>query len=131
MYYKVTAKCGHVGKNNFINKDFYVKADSGKDAANKIRWTPRVKHHHKYAIRMVEEITYQEYIIGKKIMQSDKYFQVKNSTEQRICGCVKQEDVYPEEVERKFKKSRVLQRLRYEAREREWKKWNNKGLLND
>ena len=131
MYYKVTAKCGHVGRKNYIIKNFFIKADSAKDAANKIRWTPRVKHHHKDAIRMVKEITYQEYIIGKKIMQNDKYFQVKNSTEQRICGCIKQEDVYPEEVEKKLKKSRILRRLRDEAREREWKKWNNKELLND
>ena len=131
MYYEVLAKCGHVGRKNYIIKKFFIKADSAKDAATKIRWTPRVKHHHRDAIRMVREITYKEYILGKKTMQSDKYFQVKNSTEQRIYGCIKQEDVYPEEVEKKFKKSRVLQKLRYEAREREWKKWNNKELLND
>ena len=37
MYYKVLAKCGHVGRNNYIEKDFFIKANSGKEAAYRVR----------------------------------------------------------------------------------------------
>ena len=36
-YYKVYAKCGHVGRNSYILKWFYVKAESGSEAAKKVR----------------------------------------------------------------------------------------------
>lgn len=32
-YFKVEAKCGHVRRNNYILKEFYVKAESKKEAA--------------------------------------------------------------------------------------------------
>lgn len=54
-YYKVRAKCGHVGRNNYIIKPFFVKANDGKEAAKIVRNTPRVKHDHKYAIIDVKE----------------------------------------------------------------------------
>ena len=54
MFYKVTAKCGHVGRNNYIEKDFFVKADSGRDAALIVRCKPRVKHDRKDAILSVK-----------------------------------------------------------------------------
>ena len=81
-YYKVLAKCGHVRRNRYILKWFYLKADSGKEAARIIRFTPRVKHHHKDAIREVVIIDYDEYVNGIKIMTSDMYFNVHNSTDQ-------------------------------------------------
>ena len=82
-YYEVEAKCGHVGRNNYILKKFYVYADSGSDAATIVRYLPRVKHHHKDTIRKVIEITYEEYIEGLNSKYDDMYFQVSNSTEQR------------------------------------------------
>ena len=42
-YYKVTAKCGHVGNGMFCIKNFYVKAKSKKEARNLVRTRPRVK----------------------------------------------------------------------------------------
>jgi len=120
-YYKVLAKCGHVGRNRYILKWFYLKSDSGEDAAKIIRFTPRVKHHHKDAIREVVRIDYDEYVNGSKIMASDMYFNVHNSTDQKLYNCIKQGDVYPEIEEKKYKKNRNGQRLKYEALEKEWK----------
>lgn len=85
-YYEVEAKCGHVRRNNYIIKKFYVCAENGKDAALKVRYSPRVKHHHKDAIRDVTEIDYGSYIVGLNETSKDAYFLAQNSTEQRqIC----------------------------------------------
>ncbi len=57
QYFKVTAKRGHVGRRHYIVKAFYIEANSGKEAAFKVRYTPRVKHDRKDAILSVEAIT--------------------------------------------------------------------------
>ena len=111
-YYKVIAKCGHVGRNKYIFKNLFIKATSRKEAATKARNYPRVKHHHKDAIRDVIEITFEEYCNGKKCNKEDKYFHVHNSTDQRIYGCVDIKDVHPEEEKTKYKKKREGQILR-------------------
>ena len=80
-YFKVEAKCGHVRRNNYILKEFYVKAESKKEAARIVKDTPRVKHNHKDAIREVEEISLGEYCQGKKVM-SDHPLLVKYKEEQ-------------------------------------------------
>ena len=82
-YYQVEAKCGHVGRNNYILKKFYVRAINGKEAASKVRKFPRVKHHHKDAIRSVEDISYEEYLNGLNERSNDEYFLVHSSSEQR------------------------------------------------
>lgn len=128
-YYKVLAKCGHVGRNNYILKWFYVKAESGEDAAKDVRNTSRVKHHHKDAIREVKEITLEEYFIGKKLMSNDKYFQVHNRSDSRLYYCEKPENIYPEEKEIKYKKKRNKQRLKYRILEKESKKFLRGGYL--
>lgn len=97
-YYKVIAKCGHVGKGRYIVKDIYVMADDGREAALKGRWFPRVKHHWKNAIEAVYKITPEEYRLGKIKTKQDKYFQVKNSTEQRYFV-----DIDPDEVQEREK----------------------------
>lgn len=130
-YYKVLAKCGHVGRNRYILKWFYRKANSGEEAARIIRNTPRVKHHHKDAIREVVRIDYDEYINGVKIMASDMYFNVHNSTDQKLYNCIKQEDVYPEVEKKKYKKNRNGRRLKYEALEKEWKHIIKGGRIYD
>ena len=121
-YYKVQAKCGHVGKNKYILKWFYVKAENGKDAAKIVRETPRVKHHQKYAIIEVVEIEFEEYCNGLKLMNSDMYFKVHNSSDQKIYNCVKPEEIYPEEKDIKYKKKRNGQRIRNELLDKLWKK---------
>ena len=82
-YYEVTAKCGHVGKNNCIFITFACVAESGKEAAAKVRLYKRVKHHHKDAIRNVNEITFEEFMKLKAKNDADPYLHCKNPQEQR------------------------------------------------
>ena len=103
-YYKVNAKCGHVGRGHFTNKDFYVKATDGKDAAYRVRFSPRVKHDWKYAINSVELITKEEFVLGRELQVNDLYFSVTNSSEQKFYGAIDYEQVFDcEEPERKTK----------------------------
>lgn len=82
-YYEVKAKCGHVGRNNYIIINFAVAAENGRDAAKIIRFTGRVKHHHKDAIQSVREITFDEYNELLKKNSKDPYLHAKNKKEQR------------------------------------------------
>ena len=99
MFYKVKAKCGHVGRNNYIEKFFYVVAESGKEAARIVRYMPRVKHDRKDAILTVEKISEEEYKVGIEDFKSDMYFHVSNSSEQRLVGAVN-----PHEIKREPKR---------------------------
>lgn len=82
-FYRVTCKCGHVGKKHFIRIDFPVNADSMKEASLIARQIPRVKHDHKDAILECKEIDYEEYLILQMINQQDPYLQCSNKQEQR------------------------------------------------
>lgn len=81
-FFRVTCKCGHVGKQFFVRIDFPENADSGKEAAEIARSIPRVKHDHKDAILNCVEIDYEEYIILQKINDNDPYLKCKNPQEQ-------------------------------------------------
>ena len=81
-YYRVTCKCGHVGREFFVRIDFPVKAYSGKEAAEIARYIPRVKHNHKDAVLNCTEIDYEEYLILQKINKNDPYLCCKNHQEQ-------------------------------------------------
>lgn len=106
MFYKVKAKCGHVGRNHYIEKWFYVIASSGKEAAYKVRYLPRVKHDRKDAILSVEQISHDEFTVGVKNNRSDGYFNVRNSSEQRKLGAVDPKDVLQEPLSGDFRKPR-------------------------
>ncbi len=114
MFFEVEAKCGHVGMNKYVLKNFYIKTDSAKKAAYIIRNMPRVKHDHKDAIRNVREITYEEYVEGSKRMEADDYFRIHNSSEQK--GLLSENVFYEEYKERqksrevnfKLKKTKIL-----------------------
>lgn len=93
-YYKVAAKCGHVRKGHYIIKDFYVKAEDGKNAAYIVRYLPRVKHDWKYAIISVEPITRDEFIQGHELHKNDSYFNVTNSSDQKLYNAVDYEQVF-------------------------------------
>lgn len=97
-YYKVKAKCGHVGRGKYILMDFFVKAENGKDAAAIVRKKPRVKHDWKDAIESVDEIGEEEYLNGKVQMQNELYFSVTNSSEQRRLNAINFETVIKREV---------------------------------
>ena len=103
-YYKVVAKCGHVRKRHYIIKDFFVKAEDGKEAAHKVRFLPRVKHDWKDAIISVELITMEEFIHGIELHNQDLFFYVTNSSEQKLYGVIDDVQVFEcEEPERKKK----------------------------
>lgn len=121
-YYKVQAKCGHVGRNNYILKWFYVKAEDGEEAAKIVRNKPRVKHHHKYAIKVVEKINREEYLNGIRCNQEDKYFQSHSSSEQRLLNAVSYEERLPEEEMLHYKKTQAKRQLKYAILEKEWAK---------
>lgn len=108
MFYRVKAKCGHVGRYNYIVKNFYVAASSGKEAARKVRYFPRVKHGRKDAILSVELISQDEFDTGIEINRADDYFKVTNSSEQRLLGAVDPKDVRQEPRYLEFKKERNI-----------------------
>ena len=83
MYYCVTAKCGHVGKNFYILKDFAIIAKDGKEAAAKARLIPRVKHHQKDAIRNVTRLNEDDYKSLKECNKNDPYLNCFNIQQQR------------------------------------------------
>ena len=81
-YFKVLAKCGHVGKGFYYEGAFYVKSDDAKKAAAYVRTLPRVKHDHKDAIISVEELSKKEFEAGIENRHNQAYFQCINSSEQ-------------------------------------------------
>lgn len=83
-YFIVTAKCGHVGRFHCIWIDFAVAADSAKEAAKKARGFKRVKHNHKDVIRLVREVTFEEFIQQRTINDDDPYLHCKNIQQQRL-----------------------------------------------
>ena len=84
MYmFEVCAKCGHVGRNYYVDKIFVVRASSGKEAARVVRNFPRVKHHHKDAIRYVIRIDEARYWEVRRMNDMDPYFFCHSIQEQR------------------------------------------------
>jgi len=82
-FYKVTCKCGHVGKKYFIRINFPVIATCGKDASAIARYIPRVKHDHKDAILNCCEITQEEFENLQSINKNDPYLKCDCIQEQR------------------------------------------------
>lgn len=130
-YFKVKAKCGHVGKNHYILKSLYIKAENAKEAAKIARTTPRVKHHHRDAIREVKKISLEEYSLGIRANAIDPYFNVHNSTEQRKSNAVKAVEIMDEPIEIQYKKKRHGQYIRYESICKEYDKELRGGFKYD
>ena len=80
----VIAKCGHVGRKNYIPVKFAVVAESGKEAAKKVRQFPRVKHDHKDAILDVRCIKLEEFLEIKEINENDPYLKCHSKQEQNL-----------------------------------------------
>lgn len=112
--YKVVAKCGHVGKGHYVEKVFAVKAETGKEAAEKVRMFPRVKHHHKDAIRSVELITIGEYIALREEQELDPFFFCRNVQEQRSYN----EENILDEPERLIKEKEVSRKAVFIGKKR-------------
>ena len=84
MMYEVQAKCGHVGKNQYVIKTIPVIAASGVEAATIVRNMPRVKHHHPDAIRQVRVVDAPRYWELVELHETDPYFRCRSIQEQRI-----------------------------------------------
>lgn len=82
-YFIVTAKCGHVGKNNYIEIDFPVFSTDGKAAAQHVKELPRVKHDHKDVIINVVAVDYERYYEQLNINRQDPYLNVTNKQDQK------------------------------------------------
>lgn len=84
-YFAVECKCGHTGSRQFyISIVFPIIAENGREAAEKGRWMPRCKHHHKDCVLSVEEISYDQYEILKSINQNDPYLRCTSIQEQQL-----------------------------------------------
>ncbi len=110
--YGVLAKYGHVVRNKYLLKWFYVKASSKREAAFKVRQMPRVKHGHKDAIRAVDLIDLRTYIEGKIAVAGDLYFSVHSSTEQRRLNVINADELIDEVKPIRRKKDRRIKTKR-------------------
>ncbi|MBQ0003934.1 MAG: hypothetical protein KBT21_10425 [Treponema sp.] len=95
-YYEVTVKFGHVGKNKYYKGNVYLKAENGKEAAQKARSCPRVKHDHKDAILSVVELDYETFQTHFDHNREISYFSCYNVQEQRDCICEIQDQIFQE-----------------------------------
>lgn len=97
-HYAVTAQFGHVGRGKYIPKTIPVYAENGREAAEKVRWMPRVKHHRKDAIIDVRKISEEEYLELKEINKNDPYFKVGSKQEQeKLCNNIEEAVICYEE----------------------------------
>ena len=116
-YYRVNAKCGHVGRRNYINIDFAVVAENAKEAAAKARYFGRVKHHSKDAINYVDEVSLEEFNELVENLSNDPYIGCDNIQEQRriedfydrISAYDYEEEKRDRCVEYKMKKRKILE----------------------
>lgn len=83
-YFSVTAKCGHVGRRQFIPIEFGISADTAKAAAKICRLLPRVKHDQKDAILAVREIDSREYASIRRRNDYDPYLHCGSTQEQNL-----------------------------------------------
>lgn len=124
-YFRVEAKCGHVGRNKFILKTFFLKSENKKSAVQTVINYPRVKHNHKDVIREVENISEVMYIEGVIKTKKDMYFKVTNSTDQKRYCLFEENEIKDETIKSKYKIKRhkrylvesvILQEMRLEIR---------------
>lgn len=117
-FFKVNAKCGHVGKGSYINIDFAVVASNAKEAAAKTRLFGRVKHHCKDAINFVEEISLEDFTSLVEKLASDPYISCDNIQNQRrienfyerICSYDYKETIKDRCIGYKLKKQKIMER---------------------
>lgn len=116
-YFMVIAKCGHVGRKNYIPIKFAVVAESGKDAAKKVRQFPRVKHNHKDVILDVRCITLEEFLEIKEINNNDPYLKCHSRQEQnQIVNLAERMVADIHNVKQEFDKQARKDRVDYKLR---------------
>lgn len=127
-YWKVEAKCGHVRKSRYIIKTFYVSAKDGSEAAEIVRWKPRVKHDDKKAIKSVKEINHDEYILGLKSNDNDPYFSCHSKQEQNArCIGIDYETFYEEKPTLYKKETHKRRELIEKQKKVEWNRCRRSG----
>ena len=122
-YFKVTAKCGHVGRGYYIPIDFAIVAKDGKQAASITRDKPRVKHDHKDAILSVTEITFEEFMVLRSQNDADPFLHCKNIQQQRgieglserLVPEIMKEQVKNRATEYRRKKYKIIERSAIKA----------------
>ena len=125
-YYAVTAKFSHVGRNKTIIKTVAVKAESGKDAAYRVRWMGRVKHHAKDAIIDVKAISQEEYELLRECVNEDPYFSCSNIQEQRLeCDGIEDEIIEMRHDEIDYEKREINRKNKVNFQKRKQKVLNN------
>ncbi len=117
QYFYVIAKCGHVGKRNYIPVKFAIEAESKKDAARIIRNFPRVKHDHKDAILDVKQIDYVDYCEILKINREDPYLNCHSRYEQKRIENLKERfELDNHSIKRTYNKQERIDRVAYKSR---------------
>ena len=110
-YYLVFVKCGHVRKSQYVVKCFPICAPNGKIAARIARLKSRVKHHDKYAIKEVREVSKDEYYEQVKIFADDNFHKIHSVQEQRaLCPDIYLE-AHKEEESETYKRTNIRRRL--------------------
>lgn len=83
QYFKVVARCGHVGERMYYLVDFYVIAASPTEAAERVKNYPRVKKSNATSgIDSVKRITKEEYENGLQEMQANPFLHHNELNEQ-------------------------------------------------
>lgn len=120
-YFKVTAKCGHVGKGNYIPIDFPVRAESGKVAAKIVRYIGRVKHHKKDAILGVCEIEFTKYQQLIKENKNNPYLNCHSKQEQKfLCKNLEDFICLEESVVQTHSKQERKERIKYKLKKQKY-----------
>ncbi|MCI6357066.1 MAG: hypothetical protein MR766_00295 [Erysipelotrichaceae bacterium] len=116
-YYEVIAKCGHVGRKQYVPIKFAIVAEDGKEAAKIVRQFPRVKHNHKDAILNVNKIDFERYVEIIEINNNDPYLKCHSKQEQRLINNLEKRletDFHSQEV--KYDKKTRLDRITYKKK---------------
>ena len=82
-YFRVIAKCGHVGKGNYVPVAFAVKAESRSAASQKVMGYRRVKKQLNDAILSCVEIDKKSYKELMRVNANNPYLHCKCNRQQR------------------------------------------------
>ena len=111
QFFAVTVKAGHGGAGNygrgyFVPLTLNIMAADAKEAAERARWTKRVKHHDKSAILNVRKIDRDTYMQIKKQNNDDLFLKVTSIQEQRLLVDMTDRICYEPELVKKEKEEK-------------------------
>jgi len=107
-YFKVTAKCGHVSKGYYIDKDFPVFAKTASEASQKVKTYPRVKKQLKDCITECIEISVEEFYALRERNHKDGYFKAKNNRDlDNFCPMIENDKKRVDSLRTSYKKADI------------------------